>query len=221
MYRIGTNITNELFVYPTREILQVFFAEYTPCFKNIFGDDPAYHLYFHGSVRDRMFGYNPSFENKRSFDVDLIIFVPEGPFDFPKIHEALDTAVRIGFKHRLLIDICCMTKPDYFDVTEDPIEFTKKRMTDDGTMMNILKLSPTVNAIPGSTCTGDTTVRDAPYIVYESLMMMTRKRCIVYNKYKDKIQKGFLIHKPTPVDHFPTASMAARAITPTMKNMTT
>ena len=211
MYRIGTNVTDQFFVYPTRERLEAFFDAYTP----------AYPLYFHGSVRDRMFGYNPSFENKSSFDVDLILFVPEGPPDFPVIHEMLDTAVRIGFQHRLLIDICCITKPDYFDTIEDPETWTETHVVDDGSTINVIKLSPTVNAIPGSKWTGDTTDRDAPYIVYESLMMMTRKRCITSKKLIEKIHQGFLVHRPTPIDHFPTASMAAKATTPTMKNMTT
>ena len=211
MYRIGTNVTDQLFVYPTRERLVAFFEEYTP----------AYPLYFHGSVRDRMFGYNPAFESKRSFDVDLILFTPEGPLDFPAIHDMLDAAVRIGFQYRLMVDIVCMPKPEYFDTTEDPEAWTETLMTDDGTTRNMLRLSPTVNAIPGSTLTGDTTERDAPYIVYESLMMMTRKRCVTSTKLIEKVRRGFLIHRPTPIAHFLTASMAARAITPTMKNITT
>lgn len=211
MYRIGTNVTDQFFVYPTREILEAFFEAYTP----------EYPLYFHGSVRDRMFGYNPTFESKRSFDVDLIIFAPEGPLDFPKIHEMLDAAVRVGFRHRLLVDIICMHWPEYFDAIEDPEAWTNEHAVDEGDTRDVLKLSPTVNAIPGSKWTGDTTAHDAPYIVYESLMMMNRKRCVTSKKLHDKIRLGFLIHRPTPIDHFFTASIAASATTPTMKNITT
>lgn len=199
MYRIGTNVTDQLFVYPTREILDAFFEEYLPYL------DLAYPLYFHGSVRDRMFGYNPSFESKQSFDVDLILFMPEGPPDFPTIHGMLDAAVRIGFRHRLLVDIHCRLKHDYFDTIEDPEAWTNKRMGDDGTPSVRFKMSPTVNAIPGSKLHRDTTERDAPYIVYKSLMMISKKPRVICPKIIEKVQRGFLIHKPTPIDHFLTA----------------
>lgn len=125
-FQRGPVITREKWVFPTKELVESFFEEYIPEFKSIFNGDTRYELYFHGSCRDRFYNNAQKYIPKYSDDVDLLIYTTTSEPDEYKIYVALCSAVRIGFKHRLLIDIGCEKKPYFINYEED--DFIKHRL---------------------------------------------------------------------------------------------
>lgn len=99
---------------PIKEQIDNFFHEYTPKFLDIFDGNRDYELYWIGSSRDRILGYTQVFTPENSCDVDLILTTPSQP-DTQKLAEAMTTAVKLGEKYKLLIDICSMEKPYYYE----------------------------------------------------------------------------------------------------------
>lgn len=188
-YQIGPIITREYWVFPTNDMVDAFFSDYIPEFKRIFGGDPMYELYFHGSCRDRYYGNPQTFIPEYSYDVDLLIYTNAEYPNESKIYDALCSAVRIGFKHKLLIDICCKKKPYYIDYEED--DFMKHRF------LNIDKYAYRLNP---SIYKADDVVKEI-YLhdIKEVCLVKCKVKTEISQKVMDKIKKGWRYYKPVKI----------------------
>lgn len=137
-FQKGPVITKENWVFPTKEKIDIFLLQYIPEFKRIFNNDNRYELYFHGSCRDRLYGYNKDYIGEPSFDADFIITSEADNPDMEKVFEALCTAVQIGFNNKILVDIHFKKKPHYIDSND----FQSYLVND--TDSTIYKLNPTI-----------------------------------------------------------------------------
>lgn len=141
-YQKGPVVTYENWEFPTTERVDAFFKSYVPEFKRIFKDVPGYELYFHGSCRDRVMGYTQTYCGEQSYDVDIVILTtyPNPDEHVDKIYEAMWTAVKVGFEHKILIDVCCKEKPFYTEYED----FMHHRIAQSDTPVYMYRLNPII-----------------------------------------------------------------------------
>jgi hypothetical protein len=191
-FQKGPVITNERWIFPENEMITAFLKIYIPEFKRIFNESPNYELYFLGSARDRFYKYKQTYISKYSDDVDLAIYT-NGDIDEKKIYDALIAATKIGFLHKLLIDISCKRKPSYMYyknncdvITENEI---KSNMSNK--MFYIYRLNPMIYR------TKDI-LRKTYYNCIENVCLV---KCTTSNQDKviGKIRLGWKYYKPTRI----------------------
>lgn len=138
-YQKGPVTTHENWLFPTKETVAAFFEEYVPVFDRARRGDPTYELYFHGSCRDRVLGYAQMYEDTPSHDVDIMILTGREP-DETVIYEAMCAAVEIGFRHRLLVDVCSKVKPYYMDYED----YANHRLAAVSNRVSVYRLNPII-----------------------------------------------------------------------------
>lgn len=189
-YQKGPVVTYENWEFPTTERVDAFFKSYVPEFKRIFKDVPGYELYFHGSCRDRVMGYTQTYCGEQSYDVDIVILTtyPNPDEHVDKIYEAMWTAVKIGFEHRILIDVCCKEKPFYTEYED----FTNHLLAHAHVPFYVYKLNPVIKRYD-----------DYYFEKYiddkKDHLVKTLINNIASDKVVDRVSKGWILYTPTRI----------------------
>lgn len=183
-YQIGPVVTTEHWEFPTNEMINDFLKEYVPEFKRIFNESSTYELYFLGNSADRYYN-RQNIEQIHSDDVDLNIMTTTENPDEEKIFDAMSAAVKIGFKHKILIDIVTKKKPYYLNYEYDKF-ITHKILNPD---VELYKLNPQIYKT-------ENILRET-YIKGIKDVCIVKCICSKSKRFLAKIRSGWICHKPT------------------------